>query len=130
MDSMRQGLRILLVEDEPDIREMLLTAFCGVAEVDFAADGLEALEKLASGALPSVVLLDMVMPGLSGEAVLSALESMPDRPPVVTMSASSRSPPAGAVAHLRKPFSLREAEAVLRHACLPPGELEGEVLLS
>ncbi len=64
-----------------------------------------------------MILLDLRMPGLSGEGVLAALERLPVRPPVVTMSACSRSPPGGAVAHLAKPFSLREAVAVLRRAC-------------
>ncbi len=47
MDSTRQELRILVVEDEPDIREMLLASLSCDAEVEAAADGQEALEKLA-----------------------------------------------------------------------------------
>jgi CheY-like chemotaxis protein len=117
MDSTQQELRILVVEDEPEIREMLLASLSCDAEVEAAADGHEALALLAAGLSPSVILLDLRMPGLSGEGVLAALERLPDRPPVVTMSACSHPPPAGAVAHLAKPFSLREAVDVLRRAC-------------
>jgi two-component system, OmpR family, response regulator len=117
MESTQQELRILVVEDEPDIREMLLASLSGEAEVEAAADGHEALAKLAAGLSPSVILLDLRMPGLSGEGVLQALARLPVRPPVVTMSACSRPPPGGAVAHLAKPFSLCEAVDVLRRAC-------------
>jgi two-component system OmpR family response regulator len=117
MDTVQHELRILVVEDEPDIREMLLASLSCEAEVEAAADGLEALEKLAAGLSPSVILLDLRMPGLSGEAVLEAMERLPVRPPVVTMSACACQPPSGAVAHLAKPFCLGEAVKVLRRAC-------------
>ncbi len=116
--SMSDALRILVVDDEPDIRELLLTALSPEAEVEGAADGLEALERLARDPMPSVVLLDLRMPRLSGEGVLRALERFPVRPPVVTMSACARRPAVpGAAAHLDKPFTLGEALAVLRRVC-------------
>jgi two-component system OmpR family response regulator len=110
-------LRILVVEDEPDIREILIASLSPMAEVEAAADGLEALELLARGPAPSVILLDLRMPRLSGEGVLRALEGTPGRPPVVTMSACTRERPRGAVAHLDKPFTVSEVWSALRDAC-------------
>jgi len=114
---MSTPLRILVVEDEPDIREILVASLSLEAEVEGAADGQEALELLARGPAPSVILLDMRMPRLSGEGVLRALEGAPGRPPVVTMSACTRERPAGAAAHLDKPFTVSEAWSVLQRVC-------------
>ena len=128
MSGVQPELRILVVEDEQDIREMLVSSLAGEAEVEGAADGLEALERLAVGPAPSVILLDMRMPRLSGESVLRAIEELPVRPPVVTMSASAGLPPRGAVAHLGKPFTMGELLAVVRRVCLAaPGAGPGPV---
>jgi len=107
-------LRILVVEDEPDIRELLLASLSAEAEVEGAADGQEALERLDRGPLPSVILLDLRMPRLSGEGVLRALEHRTSRPPVVTMSACTHEAPRGAAAHLDKPFTVGDALSVLK----------------
>ncbi len=115
-----QPLRILVVEDEPDIRELLIASLSQEAEVEGAADGQEALELLARGPMPSVILLDLRMPRLSGEGVLRALEGVPFRPPVVTMSACTHEAPAGSAAHLDKPFTMGEALSVLRRVCEAP----------
>lgn len=116
------ALRILVVEDEPDIREMLVACLSQEAQVEGAADGQEALELLARGPTPSVILLDLRMPRLSGEGVLRALDQAPARPPVVTMSACTRRAPRGAAAHLDKPFTIEDALAVLRRVCLEAGD--------
>ena len=107
-------LRILVVEDEPDIRALLHASFSAEAEVELAADGVEALAALERGPAPSVILLDLRMPRLSGEGVLRALAERPTRPPVVTMSACTHEPPPGAVAHLDKPFTVGDALSVLK----------------
>ncbi len=117
--------RILVVEDEPDIREMLVACLSQEAEVEGAADGQEALELLARGPTPSVILLDLRMPRLSGEGVLRALDQVPVHPPVVTMSACTRQRPRGAAAHLDKPFTIEDALAVLRRACLEAADPAG-----
>lgn len=93
MHSTQHAFRILVVEDEPDIREMLVACLSSEAEVEGAADGQEALELLARGPRPSVILLDLRMPRLSGEGLLRALDHDPLRPPVVTMSACTHQAP-------------------------------------
>jgi CheY-like chemotaxis protein len=112
-----QPLRILVVEDDTDIREMLISCLAQEGEVEGAADGQEALERLARGPLPSVLLLDLRMPRLSGEGLLRELELLPRRPPVVTMSACTHLAPPGSRAHLDKPFAIDDAIAVLRRVC-------------
>jgi two-component system OmpR family response regulator len=113
----RLNLRILVVEDDPDIREMLVASLSEEGVAQGAADGQEALEVLARGPAPTVILLDLRMPRLSGEGFLRALDRLPSHPPVVTMSACTRQPPPGAWAHLDKPFTIEEAIGVLRRVC-------------
>lgn len=121
MHSKPCALRILVVEDDPDIRELLVSWLAQEAEVEGAADGQEALELLARGPMPTVILLDLRMPRLSGEDVLRALERVPARPPVVTMSACTHQRPRGAVAHLDKPFTFSEVASVLSEVCARAG---------
>lgn len=57
--------KILIVDDEPDVRRTVAGVFSGLYEVLEAGDGREALEIL-SAEEPSVVLLDFSLPGMSG----------------------------------------------------------------
>jgi two-component system, OmpR family, phosphate regulon response regulator PhoB len=60
------GKTVLIVEDEPAIREMVSFALGRAGfEVDEAVDGKEAQERLASR-LPDMILLDWMLPGVSG----------------------------------------------------------------
>jgi CheY-like chemotaxis protein len=65
---------ILVVEDDQDIREVVALALdaMGYSAV-LAADGLEAIDLLSSGLRPSLILLDMMMPRMDGEAFLAAV---------------------------------------------------------
>jgi signal transduction histidine kinase/CheY-like chemotaxis protein len=68
------GAEVLVVDDDPGTRELLRRTLAregwSVAE---AADGREALARLGRGAPPSVVLLDLMMPGMDGFEVLAAM---------------------------------------------------------
>lgn len=74
---------LLLIDDDADDREFFLDAFAAVnpaVEVQYASNGLEALkmlEDLAATELPSALLIDYQMPGLSGLALLQALQNNP-----------------------------------------------------
>ncbi len=122
-----QPLHVLVVEDDPDIREMLMSCLSHEGAVEGAADGQEALERLAAGPLPSVVLLDLRMPRLSGEGLLRALALLPRRPPVVTMSACTHQAPPGSLAHLVKPFAIEDAIALLRRVVGAASERDDDV---
>lgn len=66
--------RVLVVDDDVAIRETVRFALEDVGYVvDEAADGLAALRKLHGASEPSVVLLDLMMPGLDGAGVLGAV---------------------------------------------------------
>ena len=61
------GRRILIVEDDADIREALaLTLRDGGFEVASAANGKEGLEQLQNGPRPDLIVLDLMMPVMDG----------------------------------------------------------------
>ncbi|MEO6953933.1 MAG: response regulator [Polyangia bacterium] len=58
---------VMLVDDDPDLRDSLqLVLEMRGYEVFAARDGKDALDQLAKGPLPCVVLLDLMMPGMNG----------------------------------------------------------------
>jgi CheY-like chemotaxis protein len=73
-----KGARLLVVDDDVDVAESLrrLLEARGY-EVELAHDGREALERLACGPLPDLVLLDFAMPELDGQEVLARLRGDP-----------------------------------------------------
>jgi CheY-like chemotaxis protein len=79
---------VLVVEDDDDIREMLAMVLeIGGCRVIQAADGHEALRKLDEH-LPSLIVLDLMMPNLSGADVLARIRHDPRlrRLPVLVVS--------------------------------------------
>jgi DNA-binding response OmpR family regulator len=102
--------RILVVDGEEDSRGLIGWVFHDQGcEVDLAADGSAALAKMATHR-PDLVLLELVMPGLDGWAVLAHLRDLPDPPPVVIMTACSdiasftRATREGVAGYVLKPF--------------------------
>jgi CheY-like chemotaxis protein len=83
--------RILVVEDNDDIRDLLVQVLDEEGyEVDCAENGKEALEKLAARPSdPSLVLLDLMMPTMNGWEFLEARKKDPTLAihKIVTMSA-------------------------------------------
>lgn len=80
--------RILLVEDDKELREMLKTSFRRAGfSVATAGDGIEALKK-ARSLVPDGVLLDLILPELDGFAVCEVLRQNPHtaRIPIVMLS--------------------------------------------
>jgi CheY-like chemotaxis protein len=65
-----------VVDDDPDIREMIALALSmsGI-ENTVAADGIEALDQLRAGARPGVILLDLMMPRVSGAELLQSIRA-------------------------------------------------------
>jgi CheY-like chemotaxis protein len=109
---MTAAARILLVEDDTGIRdsvvECLETEGYDVAAV---ANGSDALDWLAREAPPDVLLVDLVMPVMSGGELIQRLKADPRlaRVPAVLMTAmlpSPRTPVPAADALLPKPFEL------------------------
>ena len=116
---------VLLVDDEPDIRLVagLSLEQVGGWAVELASSGAEALAMLATDAArPDVILLDVMMPGLDGPAVLARLRDDPAlaRIPVIFLTAKAGSRETGALSALgakgiiRKPFDPMTLAATVR----------------
>ena len=68
------GDRILVVEDDDDIREVVEEILSSEGyRVEVAKDGIDALGKLDGDTRPLLILLDMMMPRMDGETFLRAL---------------------------------------------------------
>jgi CheY-like chemotaxis protein len=82
---------VLIVEDDPDIRQLFATALSvhGYA-VDAASNGSEALAALASGSLPTAIVADLHMPVMDGWKFLAALHADPrlSAIPVIVLTAA------------------------------------------
>ncbi|HEU0101222.1 MAG TPA: SpoIIE family protein phosphatase [Mycobacteriales bacterium] len=113
--------RVLVVDDNADMREYMTRLLSGEYDVLAAADGRAGLE-LARRAAPDLVLSDVMMPRLSGVGLLQALRDDPltAQIPVVLVSARAGEDAtvegldAGADDYLAKPFSGRELLARVR----------------
>ncbi len=69
--------KILIIEDEPDIREALADAITSAGyEVDTAPNGSEGLDK-AIASQPDLILLDLIMPVMGGKEALAKLRQDP-----------------------------------------------------
>jgi len=65
--------RILVVDDEPDIRDFISACLEDAGfEVETAFDGIDALEKIKES-IPDLITLDLVMPRMSGRKLMSTL---------------------------------------------------------
>jgi two-component system response regulator MprA len=113
--------RVLVVDDEPAVRTALERALRLEAyEVELAADGREALDRLAEGAPPDAVVLDVAMPHVDGLEFCRRLREAGDRTPVLMLTARDAVDDrvagldAGADDYLVKPFALKELKARLR----------------
>src|SRR5829696_2450180 len=112
--------RVLIVDDEPAVRAALDRALrLDGYDVELAADGREALDRLADTRQDAVVL-DVAMPGLDGLEVCRRLRAAGDRTPVLMLTARDAVDDrvagldAGADDYLVKPFALKELKARLR----------------
>ncbi len=114
-------MRILVVDDEPAVRESLRRALeLEGYEIELAADGEEALARIKSEAEPEAVILDVLMPGLDGLEVCRRIRSSGRKLPVLMLTARTEVEDrvagldAGADDYVVKPFALEELLARLR----------------
>lgn len=114
--------RILIVDDEPDLVDVLSLLFSTLGyTVETATDGRSALEAVERER-PDLVLMDIMMPRMSGLEALAALkgEAATRDIPVVMVTARAYESErqggleAGADAYVAKPFENRELVALVR----------------
>jgi two-component system cell cycle response regulator len=109
--------KILIAEDQPDSRQLLediLERFhpYGVMVLT-ARDGIEAFE-IAQSAKPDLILLDIMMPGMSGYEVCEKLKANPDTEHTYIIMVSAKTQPedrkqaamVGADEYVTKPFDM------------------------
>jgi two-component system, OmpR family, response regulator PrrA len=101
--------RVLIVDDETDLVESLAMALEGYFEIRVAHDGKAALQVLTSESIDAIVL-DLMMPVMSGEELIKELRARDIRVPVIVASASrnveARCAELGVEHCLQKPYRL------------------------
>ena len=114
-------MRIMVVDDEPAVRESLRRALSLEGyDVELAADGAEALEAIGERSDPDVILLDVLMPRIDGLEVARRLRAKGLRTPILMLTARDEihdrvaGLDAGADDYVVKPFALEELLARVR----------------
>src|SRR5512140_254256 len=124
---------VLVVDDDPTQRRLIQAVLEreGFA-VAHAENGDQAIERLGAGGSIDVVLLDLVMPGLSGQETLAEMRARGFRQPVIVVTATGgidtvvQAMQAGASDFFVKPASPERITVSIRNA-LSMGALKGEV---
>ena len=118
--------RILIIEDDPDIGDMLNINMRDEGySVEIATDGLSGLSRLKSQAY-DLLILDLMLPGIDGLEICREVRKSPHYQPIIIISAKSTETQRilglelGADDYLAKPFSIPEliarTRALLRRA--------------
>lgn len=123
--------RILIVDDEPRVRTSLKMVLEPTYEVLQAADAQEGLDLFRRES-PHLVLLDVILPGMDGLAVLEKLQAEDRSVPVIMLTGTKAVKTAvdamklGAADYISKPFEIDELRIIIAKA-LENQELEREV---
>ncbi len=123
---MQRKIRILIVEDEAAIRTGLIDVFVYHGyEVDFAANGKDALDKALTGTF-DLVLLDVMLPDMNGFEICKYIRARDRNQPIIMLTARSGDDDIieglslGADDYVSKPFSVAQlvlrVQAVLRRS--------------
>ena len=128
-------MKILIADDERAVRESLRRALeLEGYQIELAADGREALDRLETEAQPDAVVLDVLMPGVDGLEVARTIRRTGSRIPILMLTARTQVEDrvegldAGADDYLTKPFALEELLARLRALLRRTADGSGETL--
>src|SRR3954471_5586169 len=118
---MRDAARVLVVDDEADLRRALEVNLTALGyQVDVVGTGEHAVEAIVRD-LPDLVVLDLGLPGMSGVEVITAIRSW-NMLPIIVLSARDgerdkvAALDAGADDYVTKPFGIEELLARIRAA--------------
>lgn len=120
--------RILLVDDEPELLTVNMRLLTGLGYEVSMADSGEAALRILDDLPHDLVILDMVMPGLDGEATLRRIRERIADQKVIILSAFAEPEKVQAVktlgilAYVRKPFDLGSMASTIRAVLGGPGD--------
>ena len=120
--ALTKAWRLLVVDDDRYALTLLMSALKAFGSVETATSGQEALQRLETQALPDLILLDALMPGLSGFEVCATLKTKPALASIPVMivtgladqETETRALDAGAVDFISKPLNLAVVKARVR----------------
>jgi CheY-like chemotaxis protein len=115
---------VLVVEDDPDIREVMILILEGAGYTVCGAEhGADALARLRGGLTPCLIVLDLTMPVMDGWTFCEETEKDPAfaNVPIVVVSAvprkATRDSSARAVARLTKPLDVAKLLVTVERHC-------------
>lgn len=116
--------KILVVDDEPDVRALVARLLSDSFDVTQATDGSDALDQILGGARPDLIVCDVMMPKMDGLTFAKELKRDPSlaRIPIVMLTAKAGARDmveginAGARSYLTKPFKSEELLGKVRKA--------------
>jgi CheY-like chemotaxis protein len=108
--------KILVVEDDADLLQMIKTMLSAIGEITLARDGQEALDILKSGFRPNVIVTDLMMPRVDGLVLAKTLKNDPNSGNIPVVMLTAKAGPmdmitginAGARHYVTKPFKAAE----------------------
>jgi two-component system response regulator AtoC len=122
--TFRHPLTVLVIDDEPDVRDVLVEYFreCG-HDVSSAADGTEAVAEITRHPTKyGIIISDLQMPGVDGLGVLRAAKAANPAATVIivtgyaSVDSAVRAVRLGAYDYLTKPFTLGQIEVIVNRA--------------
>lgn len=113
MSAKPKCLRVLVIDDDPNVSWMLNQGLSGRFEFKSARDGIEGIQMVTTES-PDLILLDVKMPGMNGLEVLDKLNKVEGHPDVLMLSGHAETEMVveaikrGAVEFIKKPFDIEE----------------------
>jgi CheY-like chemotaxis protein len=121
------GQRILVVDDDEDVRKMLCLVLAAEGYTAIgAADGLEALRQMRQGEPPALIVIDLMMPRMDGDALIHAMaaDASLAKVPIAVISgqlvSESQAPGPQVIARMVKPVELSDLLDVVHQYASPP----------
>ena len=115
-------LRVLVVEDEPDLRALVAMVLqLEGYDVSHAPHGAAALELIATHGNPNVVVTDRMMPVMGGDELVQTLRADPHTAAIPILMVTATPPQESPVPVLRKPYDFKVLAVMVAQLAAPRG---------